>query len=65
MANPVQSDEELRAEIAGKVLQLTIELLETKQRKKDSNAAFNDEIKRLNAEIAELINEPVNEEGAE
>jgi cell division protein FtsB len=61
---PEQTEEELRAEIAGKVLQLTIELAETRQAKKDSNAAYNDEIKRLNAEIKELITEPEVKEGA-
>jgi len=45
-------------DVANKVLQLTIELIETKQKKKDSAAAFNEEIKRIQKEIDELIFEP-------
>ena len=50
------TDETTKAE---KVLQLTIELLDMKQKKKDSNKGFNDEIKRLNEEIEELLEEDV------
>jgi len=46
------------AEINAKVYRLTEELLTTKKLKKSSNQAFNDEIKRLNAEIKELIENP-------
>lgn len=42
-------------EKGAKVLQLNKELLETKARKKASNSAFNDELKRLQAEIVDLI----------
>jgi hypothetical protein len=38
-----------------RVYNLTAELINTKQQKKDSNAAFNDEIKRLQSEINEII----------
>lgn len=41
---------------AGKVFQLCTELEETKKRKKQVVSAFNDEIKRLQAEIKDLIN---------
>jgi N-acetylglutamate synthase/N-acetylornithine aminotransferase len=40
---------------ADKVLQLTIELAETRDRKKASVKGYNEEIKRIAAEIAELI----------
>lgn len=40
---------------ADKVLQLTIELAETLDRKKASAKGYNEEVKRLRAEIAELI----------
>lgn len=38
-----------------RVYNLTAELIQTKQQKKDSNTAFNDEIKRIQAEITEII----------
>lgn len=38
-----------------KVFQLTVELLDTKQRRKDSNKAYNDEIKRIQGEIEDLL----------
>jgi len=41
--------------VADKVLQLTIELAETVDNKKSSVKAYNEEIKRIKAEIAELI----------
>jgi hypothetical protein len=49
-------DNELtQEELAAKVLQLTIELQATEKRKKDVVAGYNDELKRLKAEIKELI----------
>jgi len=39
-----------------KVFQLCTELEETKKRKKHVVGAFNDEIKRLQAEIKDLVN---------
>ena len=39
-----------------KVFQLCSELEETKKRKKQVVSAFNDEIKRLQAEIKDLVN---------
>lgn len=47
-----------KEEVAAKVLQLSIELHETKDRKKASTGAFNEEIKRIQKEIDELITEP-------
>jgi len=41
---------------AAKVFQLCTELEETKKRKKQVVSAFNDEIKRLQAEIKDLVN---------
>ncbi len=41
--------------VADKVLQLTVELADTQNRKKSTVKAYNEEIKRLKAEIAELI----------
>jgi hypothetical protein len=41
-----------------RVLQLTIELLDEERRKKASNKAFSDEIKRLKAEIKDAIEGP-------
>lgn len=41
--------------VAEKVLQLTIERNETKDRKKAAMSAYTDEIKRIEAEIKELI----------
>ena len=38
-----------------KVFQLTVELHDTKQQKKDSNKAFNEEIKRIQEEIDALL----------
>jgi len=38
-----------------KVFQLTVELHDTKQLKKDSNKGYNEEIKRIQAEIDELL----------
>jgi hypothetical protein len=43
------------------VFQLCQELEEMKDRKKSSARSFNDEIKRINAEIKELLN-PVEEQ---
>lgn len=40
---------------AEKIMQLTVELIDTKQRKKDSNKLFNEEIKRIQEEIKELL----------
>lgn len=42
---------------ADKVLQLTVELVETKKLKKDSNKGFNEEIKRIQKEIEDLLTE--------
>jgi polyhydroxyalkanoate synthesis regulator phasin len=42
---------------AEKVLNLTKELIETKKLKKDSSKGFNEEIKRLQAEIVDLLKE--------
>ena len=39
-----------------KVFQLCIELDEMKKRKKDFNKAYNEEIKRINDEIKDLLN---------
>lgn len=47
--------EENLTEVSEKVLQLTIELLETKRRKKAMVGGFNEEIKRIQKEIDELI----------
>jgi hypothetical protein len=44
-----------------KVFQLCTELEEMKARKKASAKGFNNEIKRLNAEIKDLINPPEEE----
>lgn len=41
--------------VAQKVLQLTIERNQFKDRKKASNAGYNEEIKRIEAEIKDLI----------
>lgn len=38
-----------------KVFRLTVELHDTKQLKKDSNKAYNEEIKRIQAEIDALL----------
>jgi hypothetical protein len=38
-----------------KVFQLTVELVDTKQRKKDSNKTYNDEVKRIQDEIEDLL----------
>lgn len=40
---------------ADKVLQLTTELVDTKRQKKDSVKGFNEEIKRIQAEIEEIL----------
>jgi hypothetical protein len=42
---------------AEKVLQLTIELIDAKQRKKDSAKTYTTEIARINEEIAELLSD--------
>lgn len=42
--------------VAEKVLQLTIERNQTKDRKKATMSAYNEEIKRIEAEIRDLIN---------
>jgi glucosamine 6-phosphate synthetase-like amidotransferase/phosphosugar isomerase protein len=39
-----------------KIYQLVVELDEVRKNKKDQMGAYNDEIKRLNSEIKELIN---------
>ncbi len=46
---------EVRNDKAEKVLQLTIELMDNTQRKRDSAKAFNLEEKRLKQEIASLL----------
>ena len=56
--------EESVSSIADKVLQLTIERNQTKDRKKASMGSYNEEIKRLEAEIKELIAK-TEQEGAE
>ena len=38
-----------------KVFNLTVDLLDTKQRKKDSNHGYNEEIKRIQDEIEDLL----------
>lgn len=38
-----------------KVFNLTVELIDTKQRKKDSNKGYNEEIKRIQEEIEALL----------
>lgn len=40
-----------------KIYQLVVELEDVRKNKKDHMRAYNDEIKRLNKEIKELINE--------
>lgn len=45
----------LEASVAEKVLRLTIERNQTKDRKKAVMAGYNDDIKRIEAEIKELI----------
>jgi uncharacterized membrane protein YfhO len=45
-----------------KVFQLTVELHDTKQLKKDSNKAYNEEIKRIQEEIDELLEDDVKTE---
>jgi len=52
---PKVSQEDLDSETANKVLQLTIELIETRQQKKAAVAGYNDEIKRIEKEIQELV----------
>lgn len=47
---------------AEKVLQLTIELIDAKQRKRDSVKTYNEEINRINAEIGELIEDDIETE---
>lgn len=49
------AEETIETPVADKVLQLTIELAETADRKKSTVKGFNEEIKRIKAEIAELI----------
>jgi hypothetical protein len=49
LGNPVESTKE------EKVFQLTVELHDTKQRKRDSNKAYNEEIKRIQGEIDEQL----------
>lgn len=45
----------VEATTAEKVMQLTIELIDTKQNKRDSAKTYNEEIKRINDEIEELL----------
>lgn len=59
---PTVSQEDLDSETASKVLQLTIELIETKQQKKAAVSGFNDEIKRIEKEIQELVTDSVDTE---
>lgn len=40
-----------------KVYNLTVELVDTKQRKKDSNKTYNEEIKRIQEEIEDLLSD--------
>ena len=40
-----------------KVFQLTVELVDTKQRKKDSVKAYNEEISRIQDEIEDLLSD--------
>lgn len=40
-----------------KVYNLTVELIDTKQRKKDSNKGYNEEIKRIQEEIEDLLSD--------
>lgn len=61
---PSVSQEDLDSETASKVLQLTIELIETKQQKKAAVAGYNDEIKRIEKEIQELVTDSVDTEEA-
>lgn len=56
------TEETTNTEIADKVLQLTIELVETRQRKKATVAGFNEEIKRIEKEIQSLISDTVEAE---
>lgn len=52
-ANP-RSTENLESNKRERVYNLTIELLDIKTQKKAAMGGFNDEIKRLNAEIKEI-----------
>lgn len=45
-----------------KVYQLTTELLETQSKQKSVNAGYRDEVKRLRAEIKDLVNPDPNKE---
>lgn len=59
---PKISQEDLDNETASKVLQLTIELIEARQQKKAAVAGYNDEIKRIEKEIQELVTDSVIDE---
>lgn len=56
---PHYSDMERRCELGeetdAKLLDLTTQLLETKRNKKEAMKAYNDQIKRLEAEIEEIV----------
>jgi hypothetical protein len=54
MSNIVVQKEATKEE---KVYNLTVELIDTKQRKKDSNKGYNEEIKRIQEEIEDLLSD--------
>jgi len=58
MATPQNPATTTVSPLPDRVLQLTIELLDEERRKKASNKAFSDEIKRLKAEIKDAIQGP-------
>ena len=62
LITPTVSQADLDSETASKVLQLTIELIETRQQKKAAVGGYNDEIKRIEKEIQELVTDSVDAE---
>lgn len=56
MSNEVLAEDLIpAADVETRVYNLTVELAEQERLKKDSMAAFNDEIKRIKAEIKQII----------
>ncbi len=62
LITPTVSQADLDSETASRVLQLTIELIETRQQKKAAVGGYNDEIKRIEKEIQELVTDSVDAE---
>ena len=60
MTDTVNQNISIDTEMATRVYNLVVELAATKTQKKASTTAFNEEIKRIEAEIKDLIDDPEN-----